>query len=90
MTKKLNKIKYSRIKARRLFKDKYCIGDLQSKVHVHHKDKNPLNNDLDNLELLTASQHMKLHNTGITRFDLNKEIKELQSWIIIYNNFYAQ
>lgn len=28
---------------------------------VHHKDGNPLNNDMSNLEVLTTSEHMRLH-----------------------------
>lgn len=28
---------------------------------VHHIDLNPLNNDLSNLQLLTATEHVKLH-----------------------------
>ena len=34
--------------------------------HVHHKDLNKLNNNLDNLELMTCNDHMKLH-TMLTR-----------------------
>lgn len=30
---------------------------------IHHKDKNKLNNSLDNLELMTNSDHAKLHGT---------------------------
>lgn len=29
---------------------------------VHHIDLNPLNNDLDNLQLMTLSEHVTLHN----------------------------
>lgn len=32
---------------------------------VHHKDKNPLNDNINNLQLMTTSQHMKIHNSGI-------------------------
>lgn len=28
---------------------------------VHHKDDNPLNNDIDNLEVLTKEEHLRLH-----------------------------
>lgn len=31
---------------------------------VHHKDDNPLNNNIDNLELVTPSQHGKMHKNG--------------------------
>ncbi len=33
-------------------------------IHVHHKDENKLNNDLFNLELITQSEHSRLHNLG--------------------------
>ena len=29
--------------------------------HVHHRDHNPLNNDLANLEVLDAAVHFRLH-----------------------------
>jgi hypothetical protein len=28
---------------------------------VHHKDENPLNNNIDNLEVLTFEEHLKIH-----------------------------
>lgn len=34
---------------------------LESWEHVHHKDENPRNNDLSNLEVLTATEHVLLH-----------------------------
>lgn len=34
---------------------------LEKHEHVHHKDENPENNNLDNLELTTNSQHLKEH-----------------------------
>ncbi len=30
---------------------------------IHHIDKNPLNNDISNLQVMTTSAHSKLHNT---------------------------
>ncbi len=35
---------------------------LQENELVHHRDLNPGNNALDNLELMTISNHVKLHN----------------------------
>ena len=29
---------------------------------IHHKDFNPLNNDISNLVMLTAAEHMRIHN----------------------------
>lgn len=43
---------------------------LTSDLHVHHKDENKLNNDPDNLEILTAAEHGKLHSPG-NLYDLN-------------------
>ena len=35
---------------------------------VHHKDENPLNNALENLEVMTRSEHAKLHHPPGTPF----------------------
>ena len=35
-------------------------------VVVHHKDENPRNNSPDNLELMSRSDHCKLHGFGTT------------------------
>lgn len=34
---------------------------LEKDEHVHHKDENKLNNNIDNLELLSSSEHSRLH-----------------------------
>lgn len=31
---------------------------------IHHKDEDPSNNEIDNLQLMTNSEHVILHNTG--------------------------
>ncbi len=35
--------------------------DLATDEHVHHIDRNPLNNSIDNLMVLSKSDHAKLH-----------------------------
>lgn len=35
--------------------------NLEPWEHVHHKNKNPQNNDLDNLEVMSRYDHLKLH-----------------------------
>lgn len=38
------------------------FGKIPTGYHIHHKDKNPLNNDINNLECLSAEDHKKIHN----------------------------
>ena len=40
---------------------KLFCGDMPKGMHIHHKDKNPLNNSLVNLELKEAKQHLREH-----------------------------
>lgn len=37
------------------------IGAIPEGSHIHHRDGNPLNNEPENLECLTASEHVKEH-----------------------------
>lgn len=41
------------------------FGEQVIGMHVHHKDENPINWAVDNLELQTPSNHTKLHNTTV-------------------------
>jgi len=45
-------------------------------THIHHIDKNPLNNSIDNLMMLSASEHSKLH--GQSK-ELSTKIKQSKS-----------
>lgn len=47
---------------------------------VHHIDGNKLNNDISNLEVLTRSEHTKLHNAQkeIIRDDLGRIVKVIK------------
>lgn len=36
-------------------------GPIPKGCDIHHKDENPLNNDLSNLEMLTKAEHRKRH-----------------------------
>ncbi len=40
----------------------YYFGEIPKGYVIHHKDLNPANNDISNLQLLTKSFHHKLHN----------------------------
>ena len=45
----------------RLVMENYISRYLNGKEIVHHKNGNTLDNDINNLELMTASEHSKLH-----------------------------
>ena len=42
------------------------------KWHIHHIDKNPLNNKLENLIYLTKSEHMKFHHNNRSEETIQK------------------
>ena len=42
----------------------YHNGPVPEGWCLHHKDKNPLNNDISNLECVSLSEHGKIHKTG--------------------------
>ncbi len=45
---------------REIWKDRY--GEIPEGVHIHHKDGNPLNNDISNLECVSSNlAHQDLH-----------------------------
>lgn len=37
------------------------FGEIPTGMEIHHKDRNPSNNDIENLQLLHKSLHAKLH-----------------------------
>lgn len=47
---------------------KFYNGEIPKGYHIHHKDENKDNNDISNLELLSASQHIKLHSKTTKHF----------------------
>ena len=42
----------------------YLDRTIRSKEHIHHKDGNPFNDSIENLELLSCSEHMRKHALG--------------------------
>lgn len=40
-------------------------GHIPPGAHIHHKDENPLNNVLENLECLPGPDHTRLHGLGV-------------------------
>lgn len=58
----------------RLVMSEFLGRPLGSDEHIHHKDENKLNNNISNLEIISKSEHSKLHrkNTTIIRDDLGR------------------
>lgn len=42
-------------------------GDIPKGCVIHHKDENKLNWDIENLEMLTRSEHLKCHGSTMNR-----------------------
>ena len=62
-----------RAKARRVWIKHY--GKIPPNHHIHHKDDNPFNNDISNLECLTKEEHKEKHPfNGVG--NINPNIKE--------------
>jgi hypothetical protein len=63
--------KYGRVRLNRLIMAKYLGRNLCPWEEVHHKNDNKLDNNIDNLELLTHSEHLGITNkrskTGLHR-----------------------
>lgn len=50
-------------KLHRLIYENFWGVKLPNEIHIHHKDGNPSNNCILNLEAMTQSEHSSLHNT---------------------------
>lgn len=63
----------------RMTVEKLIGRKLSNKIHVHHIDKNPQNNSTDNLLLLSAGTHRRLHSAMNTYgiYDRDFQIKWL-------------
>lgn len=63
----------------------YHYGTIPKGYHVHHKDENRANNNIENLELLEAHQHQRHHgsiekNKEIYRQNVKKAIAAAPEW----------
>lgn len=79
----------SRKEARELFKNaaKVCsvCGDAQ-KVYIHHKNKDPLDNNIRNLEMLCSSCHNKKHRK-LFKFSIKRRFEEVVYGEYLSNNY---
>jgi hypothetical protein len=48
-------------------------GPIPEGHHIHHRDRNPSNNTLENLELIEGKSHISLHKKGVTHPGLRGE-----------------
>lgn len=59
MIKQHYKDNLSRVKARKMMKKLY--PDLKENQVIHHKDGNPMNNSIENLQILSYGEHQLIH-----------------------------
>lgn len=62
---------YNKSYHRKLWEKLY--GKIPDGYHIHHKDGNPLNNNIENLECVSPQEHGKRHST-LALFDKQKDI----------------
>ena len=90
MTKLIGSIDYSRRKARKIMEKHLNVSEpLPSNCHIHHRDRNPLNNDIDNLRIMGAGEHIRSHwrnDEHSKSKTLKNELSTLESLLIYYNN----
>ena len=63
----------------------YYKGKIPEGYHVHHKDENVFNNEIENLELLEAHEHLSMHmQEKMQDTDYRKKQKERFDYARIY------
>lgn len=55
-----------RLRLHRYIYEKYN-GEIPKRYDIHHKDHNKDNNEIENLELLTPTEHKKIHSRELTK-----------------------
>lgn len=56
---------------------RFYNGDIPKGYHVHHKDQNRANNELDNLELVESYIHISRHSSSRVEYN-QKHIKDMR------------
>lgn len=60
---------------------KHHNGEIPDGHLIHHKDGDPTNNDIDNLELVTPSEHVDRHpEMGLTPEEIEMGIEAAKEW----------
>jgi len=57
----------------RLVMEQHLGRELSTEEHVHHKDEITTNNNIDNLEVMTNSEHTTLHNNKQLAVDADRK-----------------
>lgn len=52
------------------------FGEIPAGMHVHHKDKNTENNNVENLCLMKASEHIAMHSNEIDKVKLRENLEK--------------
>jgi hypothetical protein len=76
----------SRQIARKKIKTTYGLNKLHRNLVVHHKDGNPFNNELENLEIMTRSQHTGYHTNKYLESKPIEGLENLELLLNLYNN----
>lgn len=69
-----------KIRLHRYIWEKYN-GVIPRGYHIHHIDKNKFNNNIENLALLSPTEHEKLHETLRTENEILKRRKNLEKYV---------
>ena len=56
-----------------------AYGEIPKGMQIHHKDENKLNNSLDNLEMISAADHNRLHKNKGGGVSLHKGTKKYRA-----------
>ena len=56
----------------------YNNGNIPKGYEIHHKDHDKNNNEIDNLDMLTKKEHMKIHSKELTKESLINIYYQLQ------------
>lgn len=70
----------------RLIAQQMWPGKVKKGIVVHHVDSDPLNNAVENLQLMTRGDHSRLHHRGYTRHPYDEEREEA---VFLYQEGYT-
>jgi len=54
-------------------------GKIPNGYEIHHIDFNKVNNSIDNLQLVTPSEHTKIHSVALNGSGMNKKVKCIET-----------